>query len=431
MASRKQIHINRTHSGPRPSAQRRAPKPKRKQRASLMPLWIILALTIGIGTTITISVKKNTRKEMANAYAVDETRKETTELLKQITTAAESLALIDKKGQTRLKTAKARVLEVVGEPNPQPEASDDSPKRPNVAPKQTEEEAAEANLRSSESELTEATEAIHVNALMALSFQEAAAADHTKVMHEKHSQLAKQKRVNIAAVLTRIQELRENTKTIYDSTEAICSQIELLSTQILETKRQKEEQAAREREKQLQKERLAADEQLLKKHEALMLNLAKSFQFEQASQQIESEQAQYQTDAGRKRYRIITEQCTVLLNMKQDLIKAVATKPFTWGWRQDGTPRDIDSIKPEGPMVGGRLIPWDQVSLKQTAIILNAYITGPEVKPKTRSDNCIAAALYFHANGRNDIAKTVLSAGLSILPSLAPKATRLTGTILP
>ena len=366
---------------------------------------------------------------MINAYAIDTSRKESAELLKQITNTAESLALIDTRSKKLLETARARVIEVVGEPKPQAEASGDAPKNGPTESLRTQEKSAEDNIRTLEKELVKTAVAIHNNALMAADTQAAASRDNIKVGREKRSEQANQSVVNMNAVLTRILALKASTHEYYSAAERTSSQIEMLATQITETQRLKEERETREREEQLQNERLAADKKLIRKHEALMLALAASFMFEDAAQQIESEQANYQTDAGRKRYQIITEQCSELLNMKNELIRAVSIKPFTWGWRQDGTPRDIDKITVEGPIVGGRVIPWSDVSLKQSASILNVYITGPEVKPKTRSDYCIAAALYFHAKGRSDIAKTILDTGIAMRPSLRPKATRLTKTI--
>jgi len=390
-----------------------------------MPLWILLAILLIGGITVVTTIKSNTRKAVTTAYALEAQRELAAERVKAITAVAESAIRIGTKVEplrSRAKQFVAAALAEIATATPAP-ATTPNGSRPGLLTPQD-------RLSAQEKELEAALNRVEACDLTAKDIMELAEQEKMEVMREVVVKRAQLKVTSLDATLVRIQDTQQQAEKTHASAELLLSQMETLSNEIIETERLRRAQEERDRLEAEHKKQLAADQERAKQQHGAMMDLAATFQFEDAMKQVQSMAPLYQTDEGRQRHTLMVDQCTELVAMKKELIAMLNAAPFAWGWRQDGSPRDIDSATPEALIVGDRQIPWNNVLLPQMLSILNDYICGESVKPTIRSDHCIAMAIFLASHHRTDAARTMVDTGVSMRPAIKPKADRLTATVL-
>jgi hypothetical protein len=428
MAQKKQITLHKTAASK--SRKRVPPRGSRKQRNSLMPLWILLVILLVGGVTVVTTIKSNTRKAAANAYALEKQRKAAAEVCERISDTVASVSRLNAKVSPMRSKTSERIEAVLAS---LPKVDKDAPPAngANAAYAGRPQLKTDAEkLKGFEKELSDALRTIEGCHLGTQDILDSAKRDEQEIWRERDNTRAKAKVASLGTMLPRAEDKRKQATKAYALAETIAADIYALADKIVEDERLRKEQETREREAKAQAKRVKEDTARESQQRAAMLPLMASFQPENALQNLNLQADKYQTEAGRESHSLMVEQCEAVVAMKAEVIKRLTAAPFAWGWRQDGAPRDIDGATTEHISVGDRTVLWQDISLKQLTAILTKYVCGSSVTPKLRSDHCVAAAIYFSTNGRDDAAKMMIEEGVGMRPSLRKEVDRLTSTIL-
>jgi hypothetical protein len=374
------------------------------------------------------TMRSNSRKAMALAYAIDEQRQKSRDLCKEVTDAAEAIKQLESKASPLNARCTKRIYAVLAEVSVEGQKETvDAPASMQVRP----------GLKTDAERLMGYGEELK-NSLAVITDSAGRATDHIDIAEREVREIAREARLDraqqkVASMgerVLRAQELLKATRDERDTMDKIAADIETLSEKMITEERERKRAEAEEKRRKDLERRREADKKTATAQRAAMLAKAATFSFESAMDDLKMGADRYTTDEGRQRYAILVEQCNELIKMKQEIIRRISAKPFTWGWRQGGSPRDISDASPTGVLVGDQNIPWEQIKFPQAKAILNQYICGPNVMPKTQSDHCIAAAIFFAAHDLSEQAEMLIDAGVKMRPALQPKATRLTETIL-
>ncbi|MBT3194295.1 MAG: hypothetical protein HN341_17250 [Verrucomicrobia bacterium] len=424
MAEKKQIVLHRAPGAGAP----RKRGPKLQQRSSLMPLWIILAILLIGGTSIVATIKGNKRKSAAKALALTKQRTQAADLCERISTTTKAVQELGNDVELLRARTTERVDAVLKE-CPAPEKGTEAKSARDPYSKRPQLKTDTEKLTSLKDELAECLQTVDGAVLASQDVMELAHRDQREVVHTRDHMRAGKTLSELETMLPRAEELLKKATEAHRVASLVATDILTLADAIVENERlrKEDEEKARAAEKlarQTQEDKARADRQKVE-----FLKMTARFDMEAALDRLKAEADQYLTESGRQRHGLLLEQCSELIAMKSEVVRQLAAKPFSWGWTQDGARRDIDSATAEYLKVGPRSIPWQDVTQKQMTSILSEYICGPGVRPSTHSDFCIGAALYFSANGRDDIASAVLEKGTSMRASTSKRAKRLAPTI--
>ncbi len=409
MAASKVVKIHKTGG----SASRPKRRPRRpKQKSNLMPLFIILALVIG-GTGIMIStIKSNRRKAVALAIALDHKVRESETLLNAITDAADRVKELNTKAKQSGQKATALISSTL--------AGLELP----------EQEAGAKQLTDYRDALEQQLTLIDDCNVNALDMVDLARRDLAEIKREKRLPNSEMKHRSMKERESLAENLLGDARLIREELDRVVENIEEQSLSLTEQAEAIRLAEKVEQERKELEQRLKADNTTAANQKKSMLEKIAIFNFESALKDLEMGADRYKTDAGHKLHALMIDQCKPLIEMKAEIISQISAEPFAWGWRQEGSPRDISGATVNGIVVADRMIPWENIKLPQLTLIMNKYICGQQVMPKTKSDHCIAAAIFFAANQLYAEAKTLLDTGISMRPALEPEAKRLTETIL-
>ncbi len=430
MSPKKEIVIRKTAPVKSPTRQRTPPRPKRKQKSSLMPLWILLAVLIAGGGTIIATIRSNNQKAIALARALNEQRNKTTELCDAISESVNKVLRIQTKAESLQTQTTARSALILGGNADKDTQKETAPTENSSYSQRPQLKTDIERLESLHEQFTEMLNHVEAGGGTARDIQGISERDRQEIMHERDLQKTLAKVSSLNATRTRLEDVIKRTNTAYTTAEKAAELIvELAETIETNARLLQEEEAQNQKEEERQK-RLEADIKRAKIQFDQMCYKIASFEPEQALQQIMADADLYKSPEGRERYQILVEQCSDVVAMKAKIIAQLSKQPMAWGWKQDGAPRDITGATEEHLLLDDRTVPWKNVSLPQMGAILNHYICGPSVKAYVRSDFCIAAAIYFATNGKGDIATTVLDTGTSMRPSIRPRVNRLTADLI-
>lgn len=360
------------------------------------------------------TMMSNARKARERAQHLRQQIEVATTLVDKINNVTDAIIGMRSKSDAVGNRAGARVssvLEITGEPE---EVSAEYAARPGL-------KSPPERLRHKEMEIQQKLRHVDMAIDEAKVAQTAVERELSRLKREPTISRAASTVADFKSRLLQLDERRERTAKTIELAEIIAKEIDAVAAEIIETQRRNEEAAAREHEEREAQE----DTTVEARYQTQMLELIKAFRFEQAHQLLTAPGVTYHSDEARARHQLMVDQSEALVAMKSALIKAMIAAPFSWGWRQDGSPRDIVGATASHVLVGERDIPWEAVSLRQMSSILNAYIYGRKVKPVVRCNHSIAAAIYFAAQGRADIAEAILDAALDLRPEMTRDADRL------
>jgi len=373
------------------------------------------------GSTVVYTIKSNTRKARVTAHALEQQRKKADDLCEAISKTAASIARLDRDVESLRSAAREDVTAIPESLAPPP--ADEAP---------SEQFAARPGLKTDperlvglEKELNEQLHKVEAVIYDAGEIEAIANSDRASVRRDIDPRRNALKLSSLNASLSRIQKSTKDADKKLELARTIAKEVEDLSKKIIEDDRRRKEEEARKSAEKKRREQLQADTKQAEKHRAQMLASIKDFKMEQAHATLTAPGISYHTDEGTAQHQLMVEQSKELLAMKTTLLGFLSEKPFTWGWRQDGSPRDITGATVEHLLVGERKIPWTQVSLPQMWSIMNEYFCGTKVKPTIRSNYSIPVSIYFATKGKIDRAETILETGVSMLPALETKANRL------
>ena len=390
------------------------PQGKNRKQGSLAPLWITFALLLVGGGVLAATMMVNARKARARAQFLRQQIQVATALGDQLNQVTDAIIGMRAEANAVRSRAEARVSGMLEVTSDLGEVSAEYAARPGL-------KSDPERLQTKEMEIRQQLQYVGTAIDEAKVAQTAVKRELSRLKREPNTHRCAATIADFKSRLLQLEERRDRTAKLVDLAEVIAKEIDTLADNMIETERSRREEEAR-----IEQERKEeADAALEAHHKTETLELIKVFRFEEAQNKLMAPGITYHTDGGRERHQVVIDQCEALVAMKSALIKSMIATPFSWGWRQDGSPRDIIGATAKYVLVGERDIPWESVSLRQMSTILNEYIYGRKVSPGVRCDHSIAAAIYFAAQGRAVIAEAILDAAVDMRPTMTRDADRL------
>ncbi len=149
--------------------------------------------------------------------------------------------------------------------------------------------------------------------------------------------------------------------------------------------------------------------------------------FEEALRSATDAKNRCRTDEGRAKIKILEDKYRRLVELKEFLIERLTTAPMSFGWIQDGPPKDVLGGDAGGIKTRGKITPWSQVSLPQMVKFIDFYLADKRVVVSKRGQQNFAVAIYFHELDKPEVADTYLEEAETLYPTIRDETTRLLG----
>jgi len=246
-----------------------------------------------------------------------------------------------------------------------------------------------------------------------------------RVLGEKHLPLAREKYADLAELLETAKQIEQETEERFAELEEQTAAITAIKEEEIakrEAKRAQEEKARREREYQ---ERKKTEHQMAQQVRSEMVELLKKHQYGQALGSARSQQQDYRTKEGRADMQVLIDRYERLTRLKLFLIERLQASPMSFGWVQDGPPKDIVGADAGGIKTRDKTTPWDKVTSPQLLKFIKFYCNDNSVKRSVRADQYLAAAILFQEYGQPDVAAEFREEALILASELSGEADRL------
>jgi len=246
-----------------------------------------------------------------------------------------------------------------------------------------------------------------------------------KILAEVHLPLARKKYADLAKLLETAKQIEKEARERFEELQEQAAAITAIKDDELarqEAKRRQEEKARRERE---YKERVVTEGQMARQVRSEMVALIEKHHYSQALDSARGQLADYRTKEGRADMQVLIDRYERLTRLKQFLIRQLQTAPMSFGWVQDGPPKDVVGADETGIKTRDKTTSWSDVKLPQLLKFIKFYCRNTSVKRSERAEQYLAAAILFQECGKADVANEFRDEALVLASELNTDAERL------
>ena len=246
-----------------------------------------------------------------------------------------------------------------------------------------------------------------------------------KILAEVHLPLARKKYADLAKLFETAKQIEKEARERFEELQEQAAAITAIKDDELakrEAKRRQEEKARRERE---YKERVVTEGQMARQVRSETVALIEKHQYSQALDSTRGQLADYRTKEGRADMQVLIDRYERLTRLKQFLIRQLQTAPMSFGWVQDGPPKDVVGADETGIKTRDKTTSWSDVKLPQLLKFIKFYCRNTSVKRSERAEQYLAAAILFQECGKADVANEFRDEALVLASELNTDAERL------
>jgi hypothetical protein len=247
----------------------------------------------------------------------------------------------------------------------------------------------------------------------------------SRVLGERHLTLAREKYGDLAELLETAEQIELEVEERFSELEEQGAAIVVIKEEEIakrEAKRALEEKAKRERDYQA---RMKTESQMAQQVRSEMVELLEKHQYGQALGSVRSQLGDYRTKEGRTEVQVLIDRYERLSRLKQFLIKQLQAAPMSFGWVQDGPPKDVVGADVTGIKTREKTTPWDKVTTPQILKFIKFYCDNNSVKRSERAEQYLAAAILFQEYGKGDLSTEFREEALVLASELRKDVNRL------
>lgn len=194
-----------------------------------------------------------------------------------------------------------------------------------------------------------------------------------------------------------------------------------------EAARLKAEQERQRREQERRQAKIDSEVELAQAARKDVQPLIKRQKYGDALRSLKSQAPKFETEEGKAALQVGIDRCERLQGLTAFLAEQLTAKPLKWGWIQERSTLDVEGADKFGVKLRGRRVPWTEVTPRQMLHFIKRYVSprDRDVDLAVLAQQYLAAAIYCHVHGGNDLARAYAEKAVSLTPSLAREVDRL------